>query len=352
MGENENKTEQASPKKRANFRDEGKIAVSREVISIAVLLASATGLLIVLDHAAEEIFVVTQRILGQLEQPGATSPAAWLGPVFSAVALAILPPAILGNVGALASGFAQTGGLFSSKKLQPSLSFLNPLPKLRRMLFSKEALLSLLMATGKVGLILALTTQRFLAEIQALSELGHRPLMDALRHLGATSLDLGSRIVLMLAVFAALDYVINRRRIEQEMKMTKEEVKEEHRQHEGDPEVRRRLRTKMREIQKRGIAARVRAADVVLVNPTHYAVALRYDTRKMRAPQVCAKGEGEVASTIREIARRSSVPVLSNPPLARALYAEVKVGHEIPSRLYTTVAEVLAFVYRLRGKMP
>jgi flagellar biosynthetic protein FlhB len=151
-----------------------------------------------------------------------------------------------------------------------------------------------------------------------------------------------------LVAIAAIDYFLARRRISQQMKMTPDEVKRENKESEGDPHIKGKRRARMRELAKRRIATSVPTADVVVVNPTHYAVALRYDESKDRAPIVVAKGVDELAEKIREVARQSGVPILSRPPLARALHKHVKEGRTIPSNLFRAVAEVLAYVYKLK----
>jgi flagellar biosynthesis protein FlhB len=155
-------------------------------------------------------------------------------------------------------------------------------------------------------------------------------------------------VVPALAVVAAVDYMLSRRKINEQMKMTSEEVKREHRESDGDPMMKGKRKQKMKELAKRRMAAAVATADVVIVNPTHYAVALRYDDKQDRAPVVVAKGMDESADKIREVARQKGVPILSRPPLARALHKHVKEGRAIPSNLYKAVAEVLAYVYRLK----
>jgi len=152
----------------------------------------------------------------------------------------------------------------------------------------------------------------------------------------------------VLGALAAVDYYLARRRMAEQMRMSPDEVKREHREQEGDPMIRGRRKARMRELARRRIAAAVAKADVVVVNPTHYAVALRYDDKTDAAPVVVAKGVDEQAEKIREIARSNSVPVLSRPPLARALYKHVKEGRVVPANLYRAVAEVLAYVYRIR----
>jgi flagellar biosynthetic protein FlhB len=154
----------------------------------------------------------------------------------------------------------------------------------------------------------------------------------------------------VLVVLAAVDYFLARRRITAQMRMSADEVKRDHREQEGDPAIRGRRKQRMRELAKRRMAAAVATADVVIVNPTHYAVALRYDDKIDAAPVVVAKGIDEQAEKIREIARGKSIPVLSRPPLARALHKHVKEGRAVPANLYRAVAEVLAYVYRIRQR--
>lgn len=152
-----------------------------------------------------------------------------------------------------------------------------------------------------------------------------------------------------LATLGAIDYILARRRISGQMKMSADELKREHKESEGDPLVRGKRKQRMKELAKRRMAAAVATADVVIVNPTHYAVALRYDDKQDRAPVVVAKGVDEAAEKIREVARKHGVPVLARPPLARALHKHVKEGRAVPANLYRAVAEVLAYIYRLRA---
>jgi flagellar biosynthetic protein FlhB len=269
----------------------------------------------------------------------------------STAALFLVPIGFAGVAGALASGFTQTKGFVSFKVLKPKPNTFNPLPKLKRMFLSKEAATNLLQSAGKVVVIAGFTFQYFWQEMQALVQVGSKTPAELLSHLGGVMLQLGIRVVALLIVFAAIDFVLQHRRMEKEMRMSKHEVKEEHKQSDGDPMVKRRQRQIAREMANRQMLGNVAKADVVVVNPTHYAVALAYDTAKMPAPQVTAKGKDALAAKIRDIARKNRVPVVHNPPLARALHAEVKVGGIVPVGLYGAVAEVLAYVYKLRRRL-
>lgn len=348
MADKESRTEKATPRRRQKYREEGKVATSREVVSLAVLVAGGGALCLVLGRGGAELMHVSQTMLGKLEQLVHGGSTVWIGPVVTAGVLLLLPVALAGTAAALGSGLAQTGGLVTFKSLVPKASFLNPLPKLKEMFFSKQAVISLLQSAGKVMVICAFTFQMFWQELEAMVELGNKPVVAILVHLGSIILRLGLRVVLLLALFAVLDVVLVRRRMDEQMKMSKQELRDEHRNYEGDPEVKRRQKGRQRELSQKRMLGQVAKADVVLVNPTHYAVAVRYDAALMPAPQVTAKGSEEVAARIRDVARSHGVPVVHNPPLARSLYGEVKLGGLVPTRLYGAVAEVLAYVYRLR----
>jgi flagellar biosynthetic protein FlhB len=346
----ENRTEQATPRRREKYREQGKIAMSQEIVSVAVLCGCGLVLSVVLGRAGDELKLLYRAVLGNLDGARAAGATELAEPVLRSAAVTFLPVAVAGSLSALASGFGQTRGLFAWSTLGVDFSRLSPLSKLKRMFFSKDALFAIGRSAGKVAVIIGFTWQLFWQELQTIVALGGRPPSEILPHLWSSTLRLGARVLPLLAAFAVLDFYLNRRRLERDMRMAKHEIKEEHREHEGDPEVKGRQRKRAREILKRLTSAQVKTADVVLVNPTHYAVALRYDAARAPAPQVVAKGQDEVAERIREVARQHQVPIVHNPPLARALYAEVRVGRLVPGRLYGAVAEVLAYVYRLRSR--
>jgi flagellar biosynthetic protein FlhB len=347
--EHEGRTEKATPRKRGRLRDEGKVVVSREVISLAVLLASGVALVLALPAAGEELALLCRIVLGGLDRVGEGGPEGWTAASLGVGTAILLPVGIASSAGALCAGFAQTRGLFTLKALRPRFAQLaNPLPQLRRLLVSKEALVTILQSAFKVAVIVAATWHLFWSEMQALSGLSGRPLAEGMTRLLSALTGLGARVIVVLVLFAVIDYLLVHRRMEESMKMTKQELKDEARESDGDPEIKRRQRMRAREILRNQMLHAVTRADVVVVNPTHFAVALRYDAA-MPAPQVVAKGRDEVAARIREVARSHRVPIVHNPPLARLLHAEVAVGRPIPIKLFAAVAEVLAYVYRLRG---
>ncbi len=346
----ETKTEEATGRQREKFRKDGKVATSKDVISVAVLVATCAALYVVIEHGGRKLLSTTSGMLGGLDRLVQTSSSAWTEPALDAGATLLVPVALAGVAGALAVGFTQTKGLFSLKVIKPNFNFANPLPKLKKMFISKEAATTILQSAGKVVVILAFTAQVFWNELKALVQVGAKTPIEILAHTGAVIVAIGLRVVPLLVIFAVIDWILNHRRMEEQMKMSMQEVKDEHKLHDGDPEVKRRQRRQARELATRGMLAQVPQADVVLVNPTHYSVALVYDAARMPAPAVVAKGKEELAARIREIARGAGIPVVHNPPLTRNLYAEVEVGCRGRGRSRGFVAEVLAYVYRLKGR--
>ncbi len=266
-------------------------------------------------------------------------------------ALLLLLP-LLGLIAAtgVALNVAQTGLLLSGAALSPRLDRINPGAGFKR-LFSKDGLANLVKAISKAGavaLVVWMTMSGQMAEIAALGEMS---VAEAVARLALLSFDLAIRAAAVLFVLALLDYAWQRRRYMQQLRMTKEEVRQELRETEGDPQIKAAIRHRRQSLLNRMIAA-VPKADVVVTNPTHYAVALKYDPVTMQAPIVVAKGERLLAQRIKEVARKAGVPVLEEPPLARALFKAVPVGQSVPANLFRAVAEVLAWVYALRSRSP
>ena len=176
-------------------------------------------------------------------------------------------------------------------------------------------------------------------------------LMQAIALIGGTVTDLGIRVSLVYMIISAADFIYQKYKFSKDMRMTKQEIKEEYKQQEGDPQIKGRIRQKMQEASRRRMMQNLPQADVVITNPTHYAVAIKYDPEVADAPIVIAKGEDYLAAKIKEIAREHQIEIVENKPLARMLYANVDVGQAVPPELYQAVAEVLAFVYHLQGKV-
>jgi flagellar biosynthetic protein FlhB len=272
-------------------------------------------------------------------------------------ALMLAPFLLLIIVATFAGPFLLRGWLFSSKALMPKFSRLNPLTGIKRVV-SVQGLVELIKSLVKVGLLGVVAVWLISANLDAIFSLMREPLGLATQHLG----DLVGRVFLLasgaMLFIVVLDVPYQLWHHHKQLRMTKEELRQEAKESEGDPYIKGRIRARQREAARRRMMSEVPTADVVVTNPTHYAVALKYSEGTMRAPRVVAKGADAVAATIRELAAEHHVPLLEAPPLARALFRHAELGDEIPATLYAAVAEVLAYVFQLRhfqsvgGAMP
>lgn len=345
------RTEQPTPKRRQEARRRGQVPRSRD-LSTALVLISGLGLVAVWGPwAAGRIQDLMRAWLGLL-RPGLLQPGD-LAPLLLNRGIALLglaAPVLAGlSLASLAAATVQGGFLFAPQRLAPDVLRPLRLPGLRQII-SGQSLLELAKALIKVlliGGIAYFSTRPLWPQVPELLSADPACLP---RFLHTSGLKVAGRILLGLLVLGLLDYLLQRYRFEKNLRMTKQEVKEEMRQTEGDPRVKARIRSLMRQLAARRMMAEVPRADVVITNPTHVAVALVYDAARMIAPQVVAKGQGFVALKIIALAQEAKVPLVQNVALARALYRSVEVGAVIPTTLYRAVAEVLAYVYRLRGR--
>lgn len=346
MTDKDQRTESPTPQRIRKAREDGRFPASREIafavqfFGWAVLLTSgglwmapAMGGFAALLKAAFQP-ERTIRIWIALPQSAA---AGWIG-AFVACTLAV---ALLG----LLAHLVTTGFGFAPAKAAPDLQRLNPAAHLRELpRRNLDQLTASLAVLPLLFVILWLVIRNRWEEFLRLPML---PLERAAAALGAAVSDLVWKAAAVFLVWGAFDLLRQRRRYFRDLRMTRQEVREEIRQNEGSPEIKARIRRLRRELLRRRMMAEIPKATAVVVNPTHYAVALRYDRVSMAAPRVVAKGRNYLAQRIREKALQHGVPVVENPPLARALYRQVEVGQEIPVELYRAVAEVLAYVYRL-----
>ncbi len=340
-------------------REEGNIARSKDLGNLAVLGGGAVVLMALLPAGFEQL-LTGLRLQLRFDLQTLSQPALMSERLSGAVAqwmLLALPLGLLVLAIALGVAFASGGWALSTKPLMPDLNRINPLSGIGR-LFSKQQLvetLKLVFMNGIVGLV---GWQFLSGHFQAFSSLLVQPLEGGLGQLGQWLTAGVGVLLLVVAVFAMIDFPIQKFLHAQRLKMSLEEVKREHKESEGDPHMKGRRRQRQRELAQRNSVAAVPRADLVVMNPTHYAVALKYDDATMAAPRVIAKGADLVALKIRDVAKASDVPVLQSPMLARALYAHTEIDGEIPSALYTAVAQVLAYVYQVkaalagRGAMP
>lgn len=345
------KTEQATPRRRDEARRKGQVARSQELNSAVVLLAALVGLHFLGTGVLHRLMEFMKHIMA--EGPSiVVTPASFPMYVIDwsrAYFFSVFPVILIVGAAGLAISLGQVGFLVNEEALQPKLNRLNPGPGLKR-LVSKRSLFELVKGILKiliVGYVSYLTIAPEIGRISGLSDIG---IGDTFGYMGTMIFRVGLNTALILLVLAIIDYAYQRWEWLNGLKMTKQEVKEETKQTEGDPQVRSRVRSLQREMARKRMMDEVPEADVVITNPTHYAVAVKYDLDTMDAPRVVAKGQNLIAQRIKELARDAGVPLVENKPLAQTLFKAVEVGGEIPQDLYRAVAEVLAYVYRLKGK--
>ena len=242
----------------------------------------------------------------------------------------------------------QVGWKVTAKPMEPKLSKFNPINGFKR-IFSKDSLFELLKSVIKVGVIAYVAYTNLVEEADNLFVLYEISLNQAIALVGNIIIEFGIEISIVFIVIGIIDYMYQKWKFGEDMKMTKQEVKDEYKNTEGDPQIKGRIRQKMREASQRRMMQDVPKADVVITNPTHFAVAIKYDAEVSKAPIVVAKGEDYLAQKIKEVARENNVEIVENKPLARMLYHNVDIGAEIPPELYQAVAEVLAMVYHMKN---
>ncbi|MBY6031736.1 flagellar biosynthesis protein FlhB [Marinobacter daepoensis] len=350
--ENDNsqeKTEEPTPRRLEKAREEGQTARSKELATMAVLLAGAGGLLLfgaslggALEGIMRDAFVLERSEIFDTRHMSvqliiSAKEAAW----------ALSPILILLVIAAIAGSIGIGGLLFSAKAIAPKANRMDPIKGLGRM-FSIRSLIELVKAIAKVGLVMAVAILILNLRTDDLLSIAEEPTIPAMEHVLWTLgwsfffLSCATIAIAMIDVpFQIFDH-------QKKLRMTKQEVKDEYKDTEGKPEVKGKIRQLQREMAQRRMMQDVPKADVVITNPTHYAVALKYDQQSMGAPVVVAKGADEVAFKIMEIARESKVEVLRTPPLTRAVYHNSEIGEEIPDGLYMAIAQVLAYVFQLR----
>lgn len=347
------RTEPASARKLEKARAEGHVPRSRELATFAVLMASAGTI----AFAGVFMFDALKRVMQNGMRFGrseAADPARMLEMLTLSgweAMLVLLPVALAVVLAAVLSNLMLSGWVFAPKAFAANLAKLDPIQGIKRM-FSWLAAVELVKALLKAGLIAGVAAFAIWLQWEGLLTLAAEPLETAIAHFTQITLTTFLAATAAFALVVALDVPFQLWNYQRQMRMTKEEVRQEQKETEGDPQIKARIRAVMREQARRRMMAAVPKADVVVVNPLHYAVALEYKERRMLAPRVVAKGSGLVAERIKEIAREHRVPIVEAPPLARALYRHAEVGDTIPAALFTAVAQVLAYVYRLQQPGP
>ena len=344
------KTEPASQKRLDEAREQGNVPRSRELATCSVLLAAGCGLWSFGGALTTKLAsLISNSLVFEREQAYDMDLLVMrAASLLVDVLLAFAPLAGLLMLVAVGSPLLIGGWNFSTKAFMPSFGKLNPMSGLARMV-SSNSLVELGKALAKTALVGYVAWIVVRGKQDAVMALALEPLNVGSAHLGQLLLQCFMLIVAALVAIAAIDAPYQMFQHAKKLKMTREELRQEAKESEGNPEIKAKIRATQREMARRRMMAEIPTADVVVTNPTHYAVALKYTEGKMGAPRVVAKGADEVAAKIRELAAEHNVPMLEAPPLARALFRHAELGDEIPETLYTAVAEVLAYVFQLKA---
>ncbi len=343
------RTEPASPKRLEKAREEGDVPRSRELATVTVLLATGIGLVAMGSHLNDSL--KTSLSTGLSFDRAAAFDSVYLlsriSDSLSALLIAFAPLALLLLVVAIASPALIGGWIFSGKALMPKFGRLNPIKGIGN-LISKNSAVELVKSIIKAFVVGTVAYIVIAHDLDPIMSLSTHPVHKAISHVSDLMLMGFLSIVGALVLIAVIDVPYQLYQYANKLKMTKEEVRQEAKELEGNPQIKARIRQQQREIARRRMMAEIPKADVVITNPTHYAVAIKYKDDSMRAPVVVAKGADAIALKIREIAAEHNVLTMEAPKLARALFAHTELGDEIPEALYAAVAEVLAYVFQMR----
>ena len=352
------KTEQPTAKKLDDARKEGQVAKSKEIGNafslLALFLVMKLYLGIMGNAFLRGFHTVYNQIPDIIKMYEGELPIASIYILIRTMMLQLIiiiaPILLVALAVAIICDAVQVKWRPTSKPLKPKFSKLNPIKGTQR-IFSANSIVELLKSLAKlavIGYVVYSYLQNRLSQVLILYDIS---LNQAIALIGEIVVDLGIRIAAVYMVIAFLDYAYQKWKFKEEMKMTKQEVKDEYKNQEGDPQIKGKQKQRMREASMRRMMQQLPEADVVITNPTHYAVAIKYDPDKYDAPYVLAKGENHLAQRIKDVAKENDIEIVENKPLARMLYANVEIGELIPPELYQAVAEVLAFVYHLKGKV-
>ena len=350
------KTEKATPKKRKDARQKGQVRQSTEVNTTFCCLVMFGLLLIIWPSFTEKLMAVYRDNLGVqsiLKASNAMTPNEISG-LFSRLLLstvnALLPILGAAMLSGVAINLVQVGFLFTTKSLGLKLNRISPISGFKRM-FSPKTLIDLaksLLKISSIGYVAYSEYKNMIIEFPAY--IG-RDIYGAFLQIMRKAFIMALKMCLVMVFISLADYIYQWWKYEKDLRMTKQEVKDEYKMMEGDPAIKGKIRAKQRQMSVMRMMARVPEADVVITNPTHYAVALRYDDKASSAPIVIAKGQDYVARKIKEVALEHNVQIVENPPLAQSLYAVCEIDDEIPAELYQAIADILVFVYRQKGKV-
>jgi flagellar biosynthetic protein FlhB len=344
------RTERATPRRRGKARDEGQMAKSQDLTAASVIISGLLSLYLLASYFYGAMTFMLRDIFAHLASDKMAGEDWWILPVVSAMKAFFygwLPVGLICMVAAVVVLVRQVGFKIITEPFVPKFSRFNPISGLKKII-SPRSLVELGQGFLTALVLLWVLYAAIRNEKDLFLAVMNFPLMQGAVIVMEKIWWLALRMSLFLLLIGFIDYAYQKHSFEKSIRMSKQEIKDEYKQMEGDPTVKRRIRQKQRELARGRMMSDVPKADVVVTNPTHIAVAIQYDQKSMIAPVVVAKGQGLVARRIRDLAEENKIPVIENKPLARALMAQVEVGEAVPQDLYRSVAEVLAFIYRLK----
>lgn len=346
----EEKTEQPTPKKRQELKEKGEVAKSRELPSVAVLLAALVTLSLFGSYTYHHVQMIMKGTLSlpMMSDLNVHELIEFAQNIIGRFILAILPLLAAIFITAILSNVMQVGFIMSGESIMPKFSKIDPIKGFGR-LFSKQSFMELFKSLLKLIIVGGVAFLTVKGEMKHFSLLGGMELNLIFIYILKIFFKIFIRCTLAMIILVVIDYAFQKWEFENRIKMTKQEVKDEFKKTEGDPLIKSRIKSIQMEMARRRMMQDVPQADVVITNPTHIAVALKYDGASMNAPKLLAKGSGKIAERIKALAEEHNIPIMENKSLARNLHSLVEIGKEIPPDLYQTVAEVLAYVYRLKS---
>ena len=348
------KTEDATAKHLSDARKEGQVAKSQELITAVMLFSLFIALKVFGGYLGNSLAKTFYKCYGYIsvyavEIANVGNLSAMLRTAMFDIMLITLPIFVFAVVVAFLLNVLQVKWQVTAKPLMPKFNRLNPVSGFKK-IFSKEKLFELIKSVAKIILIFYVAYDTIRDEVDKITILYDLGLWQAVIYITDLVVDMGIKISAVYLVLGLADLIYNRIKFKNDMKMTKQEVKDEYKQQEGDPQVKGRIKSKMREASMQRMMQKMPEADVVITNPTHFACAIKYDKEQAAAPILLAKGADHLAQKIKEVAKEFNVPIVENKPLARMLYYNVDLDAEIPQELYQMTAEVLAYVYQLKNK--
>lgn len=348
------KTEDATPKKLTEARDEGQVAKSQELVTAASLLALFVILKVFIGNIGNSLVTNFEYSYGMidtwaLEGIDTNFASELMTDYLIRILLIAMPVFISAIIVAFVINVFQVKWKITSKPLKPKFNKINPISGFKK-IFSKEKLFELVKSIAKISLIAYLVYSTLKDKVGMIVLLYNIDLFAAIALIGDMVINLGLQISIYFIIIGLVDLIYQKMKFKKDMRMSKQEIKDEFKQTEGDPMIKGRIKQKMREASQRRMMQKLPEADVVITNPTHFACAVQYDKTKSEAPVLIAKGADYIAFKIKEAAKENNIPIVENKPLARMLYYNVDLEEEIPPELYQMMAEVLAYVYNIGNK--